>query len=188
MEGADPHIGSQGNLERVDENRVEVILPRHLAPKVLQALFRSHPYEEVAYYLNDLTNKDQSIGSGMTGLLPEPLEPDEFLKYVQEKMGLSVIRHTEKNNGKIEVVAFCGGAGSFLLGDAKRAGADAFITGDFKYHEFFDAEGRLMILDIGHYESEVFTKELLAEFMKEKFTNIAPVLSGVDTNPVRYFK
>lgn len=187
MKGANPYIGEENKLERVEEDRIEVQLGVHQEKAVLKALFSSHPYEEVAYYLNRVENENQTVGSGMVGNLKVPLAASDFLQYVKEKMELTSIRHTELISKQIKKVAVCGGAGSFLLGKAKQAQADAFITADFKYHEFFDAENRLMILDIGHYESEVFTKELLLEFLTEKFTNIAPVLSSVDTNPVRYF-
>lgn len=186
-EGSSPYVGEINKLEKVNEKRIEVHLPMHLQSEVLKALFESHPYEEVAYHLYQLENKNQTVGSGMIGNLSEEMSSRDFLDYVKTKMGLTIIRHTKEINRNIKKVAFCGGAGSFLLGAAKRAGADAFITGDYKYHEFFDAEDKLMILDIGHYESEVFTKDLLLEFLTEKFANIAPVLSTVDTNPVRYF-
>ena len=188
LDGSKPHIGETGKLEKVNEDRIEVLLPRHRESEVLNALFSAHPYEEVAYYLHRLENENQAVGSGMIGDMQQEMPADDFLKYVKAKMELLCIRHTKEISRNIKKVAFCGGAGSFLLGAAKRARADAFITADYKYHEFFDAEERLMILDIGHYESEVFTKDLLLGFLTGKFANIAPVLSAVDTNPVRYFK
>ncbi len=186
-DGSSPFVGETDKLEKVNERRIEVHLPTQLKTKVLEVLFKAHPYEEVAYHLHQLENENQTVGSGMIGSLREELSSREFLHYVKTKMFLTGIRHTKEINRNIKKVAFCGGAGSFLLRAAKRAGADAFITADYKYHEFFDAEDNLLILDIGHYESEVFTKDLLIEFLREKFTNIAPVLSTVDTNPVRYF-
>ena len=188
LENANPHLGKVDELEKVAEDRIEVQLPVSLERQVLKALFKSHPYEEVAYFLSRVDNENQTVGSGMIGNLKQPLSSMDFLQHVKDRMELSCIRHTNLLSKKIKKVAICGGAGSFLLGQAIRSGADAFITADFKYHEFFDAENRLMILDIGHYESEVFTKDLLSELLTEKFTNIAPVLSTVDTNPVRYFK
>ena len=187
LENADPHLGKPDQLEAVEEMKIEVQLTEDIEREVLAALFKSHPYEEVAYFLTKVANENQTVGSGMVGTLTEPLEGDDFLDYVKEKMALHTIRYTKLPGRKIKKVALCGGAGSFLLGAARSAGADAFITADFKYHEFFDAEDRLTILDIGHYESEVFTKDLLSELLTGKFTNIAPVLSEVDTNPVRYF-
>lgn len=184
---ADPTIGESGQLEEVQENRVELIYPKHLQGSIVAALKSAHPYEEVAYYINDLENSNQEIGAGMIGELPIEMTANEFLYYLKEKMELNTIRYTEKKQAKIKKVAVCGGAGSFLLGKAKSRRADAFVTADFKYHEFFDAEGEIMIADIGHYESEIFTKELLHSFLREKFANIATCLSRVDTNPVKYF-
>ncbi|MEQ9423054.1 MAG: Nif3-like dinuclear metal center hexameric protein [Cyclobacteriaceae bacterium] len=184
---ANPHIGKADELEHVDEDRIEVQLPTHMENQVLSALFKSHPYEQVAYYIHRVNNHNQTVGSGMIGELENAMKPEDFLEYVKTKMDLKVIRHTAAISRKIRKIAVCGGSGSFLLSHAKRAKADAFITADFKYHEFFDAEKNLMILDIGHFESEVFTKELLSGFLTENFANIAPVLSRVDTNPVKYF-
>lgn len=185
-EAATPHIGSHGKLEKVTESRIEVLLPHHLQNSVLKALKKAHPYEEVAYYLSDLNNTNQDVGAGRIGELPEALAPEAFLAYLKEKMQLQVIRHTAFGKD-IKKVAICGGAGSFLLKTAIHAGADAFVTADFKYHEFFDAEDRLIIADIGHYESEVFTKALFYELLSKKFTNIALYLSEVVTNPICYF-
>ena len=184
---AKPMIGAAGELEEVEENRVEVIFPRHLKGAILNSLNQAHPYDEVAYYLTDLENTNQEVGSGMIGELPVEMTANEFLYYLKDKMELNTIRYTEKEQPKIKKVAVCGGAGSFLLGRAKSRGADAFVTADFKYHEFFDGEGKIMIADIGHYESEIFTKDLLHSFLTKKFPNIASYLSRVDTNPVKYF-
>lgn len=185
-EGANPHIGSHHKAEEVHESRVEVIFPLHLSRKILNALKKSHPYDEVAYYLTDLKNEHQEVGAGMVGLLPAPMEATAFLDHVKTAMDLKVIRHTKLNKA-IKKVAVCGGAGSFLLQDAIRQGADAFISGDFKYHECFEADNRLMIMDIGHYESEVFTKDLIYEFLIENFTNFAVNLAKVNTNPIQYY-
>lgn len=184
---ANPHIGKTGEQEQVTENRVEVIVPTHLEGQVLAALRKSHPYEEAAYYLTRLANENQEVGAGMTGEPEEPLEPIEFLKRLKNRMNLTTIRHTRLLDKKVTKVAVCGGSGSFLLGQAIRSGADFFITADFKYHEFFDAEGKITIADIGHYESEIFTKELLGEIFKEKFPTFAVNFSETDTNPIRYF-
>lgn len=185
-EAADPAIGKRGILEEVEENRIEVILPVHRKNRVLQAMQAAHPYEEVAYYLHSLENENQEAGSGATGFLPEAMTVEAFLPYLKERMNLSVIRFTPVSK-MIRKVAVCGGSGSFLLGDALAAGADAFITADYKYHEFFGAEGRILIADIGHFESEVFTKDLLVEIISKKITNFATCLSEVNTNPVNYY-
>jgi dinuclear metal center YbgI/SA1388 family protein len=184
--GANPFIGQTGSTELVKETRVEVIFPSHLSAQVLAALRKSHPYEEVAYYLQNLANENQEVGAGMIGDLAEPMEPLAFLESLKNTMQLSLIRHTSLTERPIKKVAVCGGSGSFLLPKAIQAGADVFITADFKYHEFFDAENRLIIADIGHYESEAFTKELLKDVLIEKFPTFAINFSKIVTNPISY--
>ena len=147
----------------------------------------SHPYEEVAYDIYPITNALANVGAGMIGWLQEEMEPSAFLHHVKEKMNVTVIRHTALLSKKIKKVAVCGGSGSFLLKDAIAAGADAFITADFKYHEFFDAEEKLVVCDIGHYESEQFTISLLFDILREKFPNFAVLKTGIKTNAVQYF-
>ncbi|GGM81519.1 GTP cyclohydrolase 1 type 2 [Dyadobacter beijingensis] len=186
-DAANPAIGSRGQLETVKEHRVEVMLPSHLEARVLQTLRRAHPYEEVAYYMSALENEDQEVGAGAIGELSEPMDAAAFLSHLKGQMDASIVKHTEPLNKPIRHVAVCGGAGSFLLRNAISAGADVFVTADYKYHEFFDAEGRIMICDIGHYESEVFTKNLLHDYISGKFSNFALCLSEISTNPVRYF-
>lgn len=186
-EKASPHIGEAGKLEKVQEMRIEVIFPAHLENQVLNAMRKAHPYEEVAYYLHLLENENQEVGSGMIGNLPESMSEQEFLKYLKEKMHLTCIRHTQLLGKKVKKIAVCGGAGGFLLRNAIAAGADFFITSDYKYHEFFDADGQIVIADIGHYESEQFTKELLAELLAKKFENLTLYVSETNTNPITYF-
>lgn len=183
---AKPNIGAANQLEEVDETRVEVMLPSYLTSKIINALKEAHPYEEVAHYIQSLSNVNQEVGAGMIGQLEHPIGAEEFLEQLKKKMNLKFLKHTAIPNRKIKKVAVCGGAGIFLLSDAKRAGADAFITSDIKYHEFFDAEGQLILCDIGHYESEIFTKELLGEYLSQKFPNIALYLTKVVTNPTSY--
>ena len=183
---ANPVIGERGTQEEVAEHRAEVMFPSYLQSKIMSVLRKTHPYEEVAYYLTALENENQEVGAGAVGELDVEIQADEFLGYLRSKMHLKVIKHTEPV-GKVKKVAVCGGAGSFLLKDAIRAGADVFVTSDYKYHEFFDAEGQIMICDIGHYESETFTKNLLYKYLSGKFSNFALCLSEVNTNPVRYF-
>lgn len=183
---ANPHIGQLNKQEYVNEVRAEVIFPLHLEGKILAALRKAHPYEEVAYYLSTLLNENQEVGSGMIGELAIPAEPLDFLQGLKVSMDLQMIRHTNINHGPIRKVAVCGGAGSFLLPQAIQAGADIFVTADFKYHEFFDADGRIIIADIGHYESEVFTKELLQDVLSKKFSTFAIIFSETATNPISY--
>lgn len=184
---ANPFQGEAGVLEEAPEVRLEVLVPIHAKNAVLQALRQAHPYEEIAYYLHLLENENQDIGAGMIGDLPEAMPEKEFLAYLKSKMNLSVIKHTALLGKAIRKVALCGGSGFFLLKQAIAQEADIFITADVKYHEFFDAENRIVLADIGHYESEFFTKELLFEILSEKFTNIAVHISKISTNPVYYF-
>ncbi len=186
-ENAHPYIGVSNQDEQVSENRIEVIFPTHLQSNVMNALRMAHPYEEIAHYLTLLQNQNQEVGAGAVGNLSTPIEVREFLKYLKQTMNLELIRHTTLVKDTIQKIAVCGGAGSFLLNDALRTQADVFITADYKYHEFFDADGRIIICDIGHYESEVFTKELLQRYLSKKFPNFATILSETITNPVNYY-
>ncbi|MEO6285196.1 MAG: Nif3-like dinuclear metal center hexameric protein [Dyadobacter sp.] len=186
-DSANPVVGSKGQLEEVREHRAEVMFPSYLESKIVSTLKKTHPYEEVAYYLTALENENQEVGAGAVGDLANPMPTEDFLGFLKKQMNAGVVKHTEPVSKSIQRVAICGGAGSFLLQDAIRAQADVFVTADYKYHEFFDAENRIMICDIGHYESEVFTKNLLYNYLSGKFSNFALCLSEVNTNPVRYF-
>ncbi|WP_339756940.1 Nif3-like dinuclear metal center hexameric protein [Algoriphagus aquimarinus] len=183
---ANPTIGERGKAQKEQEIRVEVLVSNHALPKVLRKMREAHSYEEVAYYVQSLENENQEVGAGMIGTLTQEMEGEEFLDYLKAKMNLDVIKHTQVISRKISKVAVCGGAGIFLLRDAIRAGADVFVTADVKYHEFFDADGALILCDIGHYESEIFTKELLQELLSQNFPNIALYLTKVVTNPSSY--
>jgi dinuclear metal center YbgI/SA1388 family protein len=184
---ATPVIGQNNKYEEVEENRIEVVFPAYLEGKILDAIRKNHMYEEVAYYLHKIENQNQGVGSGAIGNLPEAMTKSEFLAHLKNSMNLNVIRFADTKAEKIKKVAVCGGVGSFLLADAKRLGADAFVTADYKYHEFFDAENQIMIADIGHFESEVYTKDLIVEIISKKFTNFASYLSEIDTNPIKYY-
>ncbi len=187
-EKAQPHIGEINKLEYVNENRIETVFPSHLKNKIIQTLKEAHPYEEVAYDLFELQNTWESVGSGMIGTLAQPMTVEEFLHHVASSMNINTFKYTHSFKGLIHQVAVCGGAGSFLLKKALLSGAQAFVSSDFKYHEFFDAENDILVADIGHYESEVYTKELIYGFLIKKFTNIATLISEINTNPVRYFR
>jgi dinuclear metal center YbgI/SA1388 family protein len=187
LEGASPTIGQIGEQERVEETKIEVVYPAHIERQILVAMLAAHPYEEVAYDIYALNNNLQTVGSGVIGNLSSPLDGQSFLRHLKEKLDVQVIRHTKLLNKPIERVAVCGGAGGFLLSDAKRSGADIFITADYKYHEFFDAEDEIIIADVGHYESEQFTQELLLEIIQKKFANFAVLLTETDTNPIKYY-
>ncbi|MEZ0486853.1 Nif3-like dinuclear metal center hexameric protein [Fibrella aquatica] len=187
LNGASPVVGEVGKDETVSEQRLEVLLPTYLESTVVGALKQAHSYEVPAYDLYALNNINQTVGSGAVGDLSEPMNETDWLNHLRYSMNASVIRHTAPRNKPVSRVAVCGGSGSFLLPAAIRAGADVFVTADYKYHEFFDADGQTIICDIGHYESEVFTKDLIAQHLRQKFTTFAVILADTDTNPVRYF-
>jgi dinuclear metal center YbgI/SA1388 family protein len=185
-EQSNPFVGEQGTLHQEEEERIEVIYPDYLENKILQALHTAHPYEEVAYDIYPLKNKFTQTGSGICGDLKTEIEIHAFLQLVKERFNAGMIRYTNPVKAKIKKIAVCGGSGSFLLKDAIAAGADAFITADFKYHQFFDADNNLIIIDIGHYESEQFTSQLLFDYLQQKFPTFALVLSKTKTNPINY--
>ncbi|MBY0245005.1 MAG: Nif3-like dinuclear metal center hexameric protein [Sphingobacteriaceae bacterium] len=186
-ENANPWVGEINKLQQEPETKIEVIFAVQNERKILNSLFKSHPYEEIAYDIVHLENKLQNVGSGMIGELAEEMDSISFLQLVKKNMQASVIRHTEILPKKIKKVAVCGGSGTFLLKNAIAAKADVFITADFKYHDFFDAEKKLMIADIGHFETEQFTSELLIEIIKKKFSSFAIRKTEQITNPINYF-
>lgn len=183
---ANPYIGEQGKQTFTEEVRAEVIFPEYLSDKILKSLKEAHPYEEVAYYLSKLENEHQEVGFGMIGELEKPTDVLVFLTHLKEKMSAKSVRYTATHKKEVQKIAVCGGSGRFLLNNAIAAGADVFITADFKYHEFFDADNRIVIADIGHYESEQFTKDLLKRHLLEKNSSFAVLISGINTNPVNY--
>jgi dinuclear metal center YbgI/SA1388 family protein len=185
-DNTNPAVGEIGKREIVKETRIEVLVSNHSIGQVVQGMIKAHPYEEVAYDVIPIKNLNQYEGAGMIGELLEPMDESNFLHQLKEKFGCGVIRHTDLLGKPIRKVAFCGGSGSFLLTNAMRQKADIFITGDFKYHEFFDAEEKIVIADIGHYESEQFTIDLIGELLKKKFATFAVHLTAINTNPINY--
>lgn len=186
-ENAQPFVGEKGKLHVEKETRLEVIAPTYLREQVVQAMIENHPYEEVAYDIYSLQNSFGKIGSGMIGELENEQSENDFLGYVKSRMQTSLIRHTALRNKPIKKVAICGGSGRFLLEEAIRQKADVFITGDFKYHDFFDADGKIVVMDIGHFESEQFTINLLSDWIKKKFNTFAVQITETNTNPVNYY-
>jgi dinuclear metal center YbgI/SA1388 family protein len=186
-EGTNPFTGKRGIRHTEDEIKMEMIFPVWQQQSILSAMIAAHPYEEVAYDIVPLDNQNQQVGSGLLGELPESMTENGFLAQLKEKFKLSIIRHTSLLGKPVKKIALCGGAGSFLTGPAVAAGADFYITGDVKYHDFFDADSRLVIADIGHYESEQFTIDLLFDILSQKFPTFAIQKTGVKTNPVHYF-
>jgi len=172
-ENTNPFAGQPGKRHEEKEVKIEVILPAYLQPSVVKALWEAHPYEEVAYDLVSLSNDNQLVGSGLLGELPEALDETGFLHMLKTSFELKMVKHTPLLGKKIKKVAVCGGSGSFLSGKALAAGADVYVTSDIKYHEFFDANDRILLADIGHWESEQFTTDLLVEILQAKFPTFA---------------
>jgi len=186
-EDSNPVVGNKGEIRFEKEVQIGVTFQKHVQSTVLKALFKSHPYEEVAYEVTTLENTNQKIGMGMIGELNTPLNEGEFLKFLKETMNTNCIRHSKLTHKLISKIAVLGGSGSFAVEAAKQKGADIFITADLKYHDFFKAENNILLADIGHYESEQFTKELLVSFLNKKITTFAVVLSQINTNPITYY-
>lgn len=186
-EGADPYVGEVGQRHEERETKIEIVYPFYLEAQVVHALISSHPYEEAAYDIFTMDNVHQGIGAGVIGELEQPMEETTFLTHLKKVFKTAIIRHTALRGKPVKKVALCGGAGSFLTGTAIAQGADFYITADVKYHEFFDAESRTVLADIGHYESEAATIDLLHDLLVKKIPNFAPLKTVVDTNPVRYF-
>lgn len=185
-EHSNPQIGERFEFVQGDEIKIEVTFEKHLENKILKALFKSHAYEEVAYEIYELQNQHQNIGLGMIGELETPMEAEAFLHFAKEKMQCGGIRHSDFTGKKIKKVAVLGGAGSFAIKNAIQAGADAFLTADLKYHQYYEAENQLLLADIGHFESERYTKNYIVDFLRKKILNFAIILSEENTNPVKY--
>jgi dinuclear metal center YbgI/SA1388 family protein len=186
-ESSNPFLGKAGELSKEKEIRVETIFEAEKERTVLQALLGSHPYEEVAFDVYPLSNKYNQVGSGLVGELEKGVPEDEFLKLVKKSLKANCLKYTKKTGKFVKKVALCGGSGRFLLKNAINSGSDAFITADFKYHEFFDAEDKLLLIDAGHYETEQFTPEIFSAVIQKKFPTFAVRLSKINTNPVNYF-
>ena len=186
-ENTDPFVGEKNVSHEENEIKTEVVFPAYLKKMVVNALLASHPYEEPAYDIITLSNEFNKTGSGLFGELPEEMSEESFLGLLKNAFKLKVIRHTQLLQKPVKKIALCGGAGSFLIDKALAFNADFYITADVKYHEFFDADKKLVIADIGHWESEQFTIELLHEILQAKFPNFAVLKTKVRTNPVHYF-
>lgn len=185
-QNSNPVVGTKGELTKTNEIKIEVTFEKHLESKILKALFDNHIYEEIAYEIYDLQNSHQNIGLGMIGELETEMPEKEFLEFVKQKMQANGIRHSQFRNKSIKKVAVLGGSGSFAIKNAILAGADAFLTADLKYHQFYEAENQLLLADIGHFESERYTKNYIVEFLRKKILNFAIILSEENTNPVKY--
>jgi dinuclear metal center YbgI/SA1388 family protein len=183
---SNPVIGERHELTETEEIKIEVTFEKHLQSRILKALFANHIYEEVAYEIYDLQNLHQNIGLGMIGEFETEMDEKDFLIFVKEKMIADGIRHSAFTGKKISKVAVLGGSGSFAIKNAIQAGADAFLTADLKYHQFYEAENKLLLADIGHFESERYTKNYIVDYLRKKILNFAIILSEENTNPVKY--
>ncbi|MDI9311366.1 MAG: Nif3-like dinuclear metal center hexameric protein [Limnohabitans sp.] len=185
-ENSNPEIGARFEFVEAEEIKIEVTFEKYLQSKILKALFSNHVYEEVAYEIYDLQNTHQNIGLGMIGELDKPINEKDFLQFVKEKMECGGIRHSEFTGKMVKKVAVLGGSGAFAIKNAIQAGADVFLTADMKYHNFYEAENRILLADIGHFESERFTKNYIVDYLTKKIPNFAVNLSQINTNPVKY--
>jgi dinuclear metal center YbgI/SA1388 family protein len=186
-EKSNPFVGKTNELHIEPEVRVETIFPDYLEKDVIRALITHHPYEEVAYDIYRLDNVFDKVGTGLVGVFEKSIDEEVFLDLIKNKLNIPCLRHSPLTGKKIKKLALCGGAGSFLLNKAVASGLDAFITSEVKYNQFMDASGHLLLVDAGHYETEQFTKELIAEIIQKKLINFAVLISKVNTNPVCYY-
>ncbi|PQJ20649.1 Nif3-like dinuclear metal center hexameric protein [Tenacibaculum sp. SG-28] len=185
-ENANPVLGKRGELVHEEETCITVTFIAYLETAIIKCLLENHPYEEVAYEVITLDNSYQDIGMGMQGELEQEMDAKTFLKEVKTKFKTKCIRHSAIANTPIKKVAVLGGSGAFAIGQAKKQKADAYISADFKYHDFFKAENEILLVDVGHYESEQFTKNLLVDYLRKKFSTFAIILSEESTNPIYY--
>jgi dinuclear metal center YbgI/SA1388 family protein len=186
-ENTNPFVGEINKLHYENETRIETVFPAYLEQKVVAAMLKNHPYEEVAYDIFTLENSFSKAGEGMTGFLEKELSTENFLQFVKSTLSADRIRYSGIPSKQIKKVAVCGGAGSSLINDAIRSGADAFITSDIKYHQFFEGSGKFLLIDAGHYETEQFAKEIIHDFLIKNFPKFAIRISLINTNPVIYF-
>lgn len=186
-ENTNPTVGTVGELMHEKEIKIEVIFEKHLQNQILNTLFKAHVYEQVAYQIVTLDNQHQDIGLGMIAEFETPMSEQNFLQFVKDNMQCGGIRHSALLNKQIKRVAVLGGSGSFAIAAAINQNADAFLTADLKYHQFYEAENKLLLCDIGHFESERYTKNYIFDYITKKLRNFAIILSQENTNPVKYF-
>jgi len=185
-DNSNPYIGEKNELHFEREQKIEVIVPQHLTQHIVREMIKAHPYEEVAYDVINLQNTNPTIGFGMIGELDKEIDSKDFLLTLKEIFNCKYIRHTDINKNSIKTIAVCGGSGSFLINKAIQQKADIFITGDIKYHDYFTTENKMILADIGHYESEQFTKDIFYEIVTKKLPKFAVQFSEVNTNPINY--
>ena len=186
-ENAHPYVGEVGMVHFEDEVRIETVVPKHALNQVIAAMLKVHPYEEVAYDVFALENEFTQAGAGVVGEFEVPMEEVDFLNLVAEKIASPCLRHSALTGRQVKKVALCGGSGSPFIADAIRNKADAYLTADIKYHDFFIPEGRFLLVDGGHFETEQFTKQLLYDLIQKKFPTFAAEIAETETNSVHYF-
>ncbi|MCC8153367.1 MAG: Nif3-like dinuclear metal center hexameric protein [Tannerellaceae bacterium] len=184
--GTNPFVGGEGELHTEREVRIEMILPAFKKAYILRTLLSVHPYEEPAFDFYSLENTWNNAGSGVVGELPAAEDEVSFLQRLKSVLRLNCIKHSALTGRPVREVALCGGSGAFLVGEAIAYGADIFITGEAKYNDFYDVEDKIVLAAIGHYESEVCTKEIFYNIISKKFPTFAVHFSNVNSNPVNY--
>ena len=184
---SNPKFGNKEELTKVSEIFISLVFPSYKMKKVIENLTKSHPYESVAYEITNIENENPDLGLGSIGFLPKSMNEKEFLEYLKNKLPINVIRHSKFIKNQIKIVAVLAGSGAFAIDNAINNKADAFVTGDLKYHDFFKDDNKILLVDAGHFETEFFIKNKLQEILKEKIPNFAFVLSEINNNPVKYF-
>jgi dinuclear metal center YbgI/SA1388 family protein len=185
-EKAEPFIGKKGEIHFEKEIRFETVLFSHLKDEVIKALLTVHPYEEVAYDVFTLENINIEVGLGCVGELYEAMHEEDFLKFVSSVFDAKGVRFSKTTGKPVRKIAICGGSGASLLNNAINSGSDAFITADIKYHNYFDAENTILLVDTGHFESEKFSTEILYDLIIKKFPKFAVRFSESNRNPINY--
>ncbi len=185
-ENANPFVGKIDEIHAESEKRLEVVLPEYLKVKVTKAILDIHPYEEPAFDFISIANDWSSVGFGIIGELETTMSEKDFLLKLKECFKVEYIKHTAFINKKVNKIALCGGSGAGLLHTAIGNGADVYVSADFKYHDYFLPEGRLLIADIGHFESEQYTKDIIFDQLTKKFPKFALRFSEINTNPINY--
>jgi dinuclear metal center YbgI/SA1388 family protein len=185
-ETTNPFVGEKGKVHSEKETRFETVFYSHMKEKVIKALVEAHPYEEPVYDIYLLENENIETGIGCTGELNEPMNEMEFLKLISEVFTVRCLKYSVPTGKKVKKAALCGGAGGLFINDAISAGADAYVTSDIRYHSYFETENQILLADIGHYESEIFSTEILHDLILKKFPNFAVRFSEVNTNPINY--
>ncbi|MFL2610891.1 MAG: Nif3-like dinuclear metal center hexameric protein [Flavobacteriaceae bacterium] len=184
---SNPKFGNKEELTKASEIFISLVFPSYKMKKVIENLTKSHPYESVAYEITNIENENPDLGLGSIGFLPRSMNEKEFLEYLKNKLPINVIRHSKFRENQIKIVAVLAGSGAFAIDNAIKNKADAFVTGDLKYHDFFKDDNKILLVDAGHFETEFFIKNKLQEILKEKIPSFAFVLSEINNNPIKYF-